>query len=774
MRTRLLKWLKRIAIATVSCLLLFFVLDRIFPVNTNIEYAPVIEASNGAIVHTFLTRDRQWRIKARLDEITPELKQAIIFKEDKHFYHHFGVDPVAVCRALFNNIFHLRRTSGASTITMQVARLLDPKPRTYLNKLVEMFRAMQLELHYSKDEILQMYLNLVPYGSNIQGVKAASVLYFNKTPDQLSLAELTALSIIPNRPNSLVIGRDNATIVIQRNKWLNRFKEAKLFPDNIINDALQEPLTASRREAPKEIPHLAVRLKRENPGVQDIRSTINMGIQIKAENIVRNYANVLKLHNINNASVLIVDNITHRVVAYVGSADFNDLYHNGQVDGVFAERSPGSTLKPLLYGLAIDNGYITPKSVIADVPINFNGYAPENYDKQFRGNVTIEEALRMSLNIPAVKILDRLGTKAFKNTLVKDGFTSIQNEKNNLGLSMILGGCNVRLEELTALYSSFANNGKYYPLQWTIDTVGSKPGSQMQGVTILSPEADFIISDMLCELHRPDLPNLFDNVKSLPKIAWKTGTSYGRKDAWSMGYNKRYTIGVWIGNFSGEGVADLNGAGTATPLLFQLFNEIDKNVSSEWLKAPEGVAMRYVCAVTGKLPNDFCTNQVMDYYIPGISPNERCDHLKEVWLSADGKYSYCTSCLPQSGYKTKMYPNISPELAAYYDANHIAYDKIPPHNPACTRLLDGSAPVINSLSNGLTYLITDKEKQQIQLSCTVSNDVKKVYWYINDKFLTCTNAGEKALFIPSGQKIKISCTDDKGRNTNIEIRLKYI
>ena len=772
-------WGRRLAVGAACVIVLFLITDWLCPVKTDLLFAPVVEARDGTVLHAYMAGDQQWRIKTRLDEITPELKKAIVFKEDKHFYHHPGVNVLAIARAAMNNIFRTRRTSGASTITMQVARMLSPKPRTYLNKCIEMFRALQLEMHYTKNELLQLYLNLVPYGSNIQGVKAASLLYFNKTPDQLSLAEITALSIIPNRPNSLVIGKDNALIAKERNKWLYRFQSAGIFSKSIISDALQEPLTAYRHSAPNGVPQLALRLRKSYPGMMEIRSSLDEQIQLKAENIVTGYVHQLKLHNINNASVLVIDNQTHEVITYIGSSDFADRFNYGQVDGVHALRSPGSTLKPLLYGLAFDRGLVTPKTMIADVPICLKGYSPENYDRLFRGKVTAEFALSNSLNIPAVKLLDKEGITNFINKLTDAGFVSVWQKRKKMGLSLILGGCGVRLDELTPLYEAFANNGIYYPLQFLAGDTSKKnrkigPAFARKGIALLTPGADYMLTRILSELHRPDLPNAFDEAKGIPRIAWKTGTSYGRRDAWSIGYNRRYTIGVWLGNFSAAGVPELSGATTATPLLFQLFNAIDHNAANEWLDAPRDLRFRLVCAETGKAPNDFCASQVMDYYLPGVSSNEKCDHLKETWLSADEKYCYCTSCLPPNGYKTRLLINVPPDLAAFYDASHIAYQKLPAHNPACTRTFEGQAPVITSLTNGMTYLIADKGEQKFQLACSAGTEVQKVYWYINDKFFAAADAGQKLFFSAPGQDVKISCTDDKGRNCNIRIKVKFI
>lgn len=771
--------LKKAGIRTGIAIVAVLVLARVLPVDTDIAFAHVVEARDSTVLHAYLSTDRQWRMFTRLDEITPELRKAIVYKEDKHFYHHLGVNPLAVGRAMVNNIFHLKRTSGASTITMQVARMLDPKQRSYFNKCLEMFCALQLEMKYSKEEILQMYLNLVPYGSNIAGVKAASLLYFNKTPDHLSLAEITALSIIPNRPNSLVIGKDNERIIKQRNKWLQRFENDGLFASGIINDALHEPLTAYRHSAPCSVPQFARRVKGMNPTALALRTTLDNKIQQQAEGIITNYVNQLKLHNINNASVLIVDNKTHEVLAYIGSSDFGDKANFGQVDGVKALRSPGSTLKPLLYGLCMDKGIIAPRTMIADVPINIKGYSPENYDKTFNGNVTAEYALSHSLNIPAVKLLEDEGVTNFANVLGKAGFNSISKSKNKIGLSLILGGCGVRLDEMTALYSSFANDGQYYPLQFTMadkrdSTAKSKYDTLAKGITILSQPANYMLTHILSELHRPDLPNAYDEAQGIPRIAWKTGTSYGRKDAWSIGYNKRYTIGVWLGNFSAAGVQELSGASTATPLLFQLFNAIDHNAANEWVEPPNSIGFRLVCKETGKLPGDNCPDQVMDHYIPGVTTCQRCDHLAQTWISADEKYSYCTYCLPPNGYKTKLLPNIAPELASFYKSSNISFVERPQHNPACTHTLQGRGPIITSLTNGMTYIIENKAEQKLQLSCTVSNDVKKVYWYINDQFYAAAETNQK-IFCPANTPVlKISCSDDKGRNTNIEVKVRFM
>ena len=763
------KPVKYILLIIIAPVLIFILLDTICPLKADVEYSTIITSGDSTLFHAFLTSEDKWRMYTELHEITPQLKRAIIFKEDKYFNYHFGINPVSVIRALINNTLQGKRTSGASTITMQVARLLEPKERTYLNKLREMLRALQLEWHLSKDEILQLYLNLLPYGSNIEGVKSASVIYFGKAPDHLSIAEITALSIIPNRPLSLKPGLNNEYILNERNKWLKRYLEAGLFDKSSIYDALEEPLEAYRREVPKMAPHISYRLKSEYPHKRIIRTNINLEMQQKLREIAADYSRHLYLQDIRNVTVLVVENSSRKVLTYIGSADFSNSGDGGQVDGIRAVRSPGSTLKPLLYGMAFDMGYITPKYVISDVPVSFNGYEPENYEGKFYGNITAEYALENSLNVTAVKILSKIGVGNFLGRLAEAGFITIDKDRDELGLSSILGGCGTTLEELTGLYCAFANGGKYKKLAYLNEESSANAEKE-----ILSEQASYMITEILTQLSRPDLPLDWQNTAHMPKIAWKTGTSYGRRDAWSIGYNKKYTIGVWAGNFSGKGVPELSGADKASPLLFKIFNTVDYDSEEDWYSMPDGLNFRYVCSETGKMPAGFCENQVIDYYIPGVSPAEICDHMKLTFISPDSSMAFCTSCKPVAGYIEAYYPNYKPEIIAYMNENNISYLKIPPHNPLCERLMTGLAPVITSPVHENEYFVDVKDSMQIMLSCNAANDVSTVYWYINKRFYKSAAVNENIFFQPPEGTVNISCSDDKGRNRDIIISVRYV
>lgn len=761
-----IRFLKRLGLTCAGVFLLFLLMNKIFPLPDAVEYSTVITDNKGEMINAYLTSDQQWRMKTELNEISPLLRKTIIAKEDRYFYSHPGVNLLAVSRAMVKNVFRMKRTSGASTITMQVARALEPRPRNLWSKLLEMFRAFQLEWKYSKDEILQLYLNLVPYGGNIQGVKAASQLYFRKNPDHLSLAEITALSIIPNRPSTLVIGKNNDRIVEERNRWLKKFAEDRVFTKKEIEDALAEPLTATRNTVPHYIPHLAYRLKKG--GGELIKTNIDINTQLKTEKLVEDYVRTQRLRNIKNAAVIILDNKTHNVVTYVGSSGFADTTDGGQVNGITAVRQPGSTLKPLLYAMCFDEGLLTPKTMLTDVAVNYEGYAPENYDQKFNGYVTVEYALEHSLNIPAVKSLRTLGYEKLVHKLSDCNFKQIQKDQRKLGLSMILGGCGTTLEELTGLFSSFANNGVYVSPAYRQGDVARRR------VTISSPAANYMINEILSKVNRPDFPLNWTATEHMPKIAWKTGTSYGRRDAWSIGYNKNYTVGVWAGNFSGVGVADISGASIATPLLFRIFNTIDYDSNEEWFSQPKDCDIRQVCSETGLVPSEHCTSRITDYFIPLISSTQVCNNYQEVMVSPDEKISYCRSCAPDAGYKKKWYKVVEPDMQAWYAENMVGYERIPTHNPDCELIFKGNAPFITSPTNGAEYYIDKKDPEPLKLVCKTANDVSKVYWYVNDKLYKSCNAGEAQFFVPEEGPVKISCTDDKGRNRDIKIEVKLV
>ncbi|MEZ5008502.1 MAG: penicillin-binding protein 1C [Chitinophagales bacterium] len=747
--------------------LIFLLFDSISPIQKRISYSKVVLDKNDHFLHAYLSDDDKWRLYTEIDEITPELIQAIRVKEDRFFFYHPGINPIAIARAAFNNVRKGYRTSGASTITMQVARLQNPKSRSISSKLMEMINAFQLEWHYSKKEILQMYINLLPYGGNIEGIKSASLLYYNKFPQHLSLSEIALLSVIPNNPEKYKVGRDTEDLKNKRDQLLKFLKKRKTFGREMIDDALLQEVTAKRKSFPKFAPHFSnyvINHAKEN----NIHTTLNKQYQAQVEELSQAYNKQLKYKNIHNLSVLVIDNKNRSVLAYLGSQNFNDAKNAGQVDGTNALRSPGSTLKPLIYALAFDEGLYTPKSVVSDLPINFDGYEPENYDEEYRGRVTIENALANSLNVPAVKVLKDLSVEAFTNSLSAANFKWINQQKDQLGLSLALGGCGVTLQELTALYAAFANEGQWAPLQIFKD----EPLTMEQ--QIISEGASYMLYEILTQITRPDLPNEFANAKNLPKVAWKTGTSYGRRDAWSIGYNNNITVGVWVGNFSGEGVPELSGAEIATPLMINIFNALDYDKNDAGYKMPKSLALRYICEVSGKVPNDYCNNQILDYFIPEVSSLIRCDHLKKVWVNETYTESYCSYCLTNEAVIEKEYPNLPGDLITFYDKQNTTYTKIPPHNPNCSHLFADHPPQITQPSIGATYYLDTAANEQVLLKADAHNDVKEIFWYVNNTLVgSCATDEKFFIALPKGN-IEITCTDDKGRASKIEVKVEYL
>jgi penicillin-binding protein 1C len=490
--------------------------------------------------------------------------------------------------------------------------------------------------------------------------------------------------------------------------------------------------------------------------------------------------------------VLVVNNHSRAVEAYLGSADFQDASSQGQVDGVRAIRSPGSTLKPFLYALAMDRGLVTPKLKLPDVPSNFNGFRPENFDKSCGGEVTVERALTYSLNIPAVRVLAELGVPAFTDQLRAAGFRSVARHAPRLGLSTILGGCGATLEELTGLYVSLADEGHYAPLtlvrnrneelRMKNEELGSDNSSFLiphsslnrpHSSSLISKAAAFLVTNILAQRSRPDLPLGYEGGTRLPKIAWKTGTSYGRRDAWSIGYNQDYTIGVWVGNFSGQGSPALTGTDIATPLLFDLFNALAYNSPNNWRRPPASLDFRLVCAETGLVPGEHCPNQLIDYYLPGVSSARHCEHQQEVLVSADGLTAYCRACVPEAGFRRQLFPNPLPEVLAFREAQGLPAQRLPAHNAACRLVRNaddtGAALAITSPVANAEYLLSRGEKQQLLLSCAAGSEVRQVYWYVNDRFLRAAKATERVFFRPPSGPVKVSCADDHGRNVDVQV-----
>lgn len=529
-----------------------------------INYSKVVLDRKGEILSVFLNSEEEFHIKYN-GEVPETLKTAVINYEDKKFYSHSGVDYPRILKSFFNNMTG-RKKMGASTISMQVVKLLEPKKRTYFNKLVEVVKAYKLESEFSKEEILKIYLNNVPYGSNIVGYSGAIKMYFNKEVKDLSYAEATLLAVLPNSPGILNLKKNNDKLEAKRNRLLKTLLDRKLIDERQYKFSLLEKFPNKIYYYEKKAPQFSIFLKNKYPE-KIIKSTLDYNLQKKLEKIVHDYSNAMKDVGINNAAVLVVNNKTKEVLAYVASQDFYDKRNNGEIDGLQAKRSPASLLKPFLFALSIDDGLIVPDSIYPDVPIYFGNFYPKNSSNTFTGMVKIEEALIKSLNIPFVKLLSDYGVDRFYYFLENnDNYPEDRFDK--YGLSLILGTREMRPVDIGKLYIGLANYGKVSNLKYTLTE--DKPKEYQQ----FSRGASYLTLETLSRVVRPGNEKLYSEQRP---ISWKTGTSYGMKDAWSVGVSPDYTVLVWLGNFNQKSIFSLSGVETAGNLLFKVFNIVDIN-----------------------------------------------------------------------------------------------------------------------------------------------------------------------------------------------------
>lgn len=567
-------------------------LDRAYPVPTRSwqrQAATVVVAADGRPLRSFADDQGVWRYPVLPEQVAPHYLTALLNYEDRWFYAHPGVNPVALLRAGWQWLRHGRIISGGSTLTMQVARLLEPRPRTLGGKFQQVLRALQLEWHHDKREILALYLNHAPFGGPLEGVQAASFAYLGKSAAVLSPAEAALLAVLPQAPTRLRPDRHPAAAQAARDKVLRRLHQRGVWDARTFDDALVEPVVVSYQPQPWLAPHLSARVKSMYPDRSVIATTVDSALQWSVETKLRSELGRWPPHT--SAAVLVVDNVTLEVRAYAGSADFFANDRDGQVDMITATRSPGSTLKPFLYAFALEDGLIHSESLLSDVPRDFGSYQPANFSDTFNGPVSAREALQRSLNVPAVDVLDHVGSVRFAARLRQAGI------RLNLGtaqpnLAMILGGAGASLEDLVVAYAGLANGGVTGPLRMV-------PASPAPSIRFADAGAAWIVRDILQQQPAPGMARAFES-DAPRRLAWKTGTSYGFRDAWALGFNDRYTIGVWVGRPDGTPSPGAYGAITAAPLLFGIADALPRHAAwNTRVAPPDNVRMTDVCWPTG-------------------------------------------------------------------------------------------------------------------------------------------------------------------------------
>ncbi|WP_448095875.1 penicillin-binding protein 1C [Luteibacter yeojuensis] len=768
--------------ALVALLLLLAVLlgVRLWPheaLRTWFPSSTAVYDANGRLLRLTLASDQRYRLWVPLEDISPTLVDAVLLHEDRWFYWHPGVSAWGLARGAWMTYVRRGNAQGGSTVTMQLARLMwHLDTRTPGGKLVQAARAVQLELQYSKHDILEAYLNAAPYGRNVEGAGAASLAYFGKAPSRLSLPEALTLAVIPQEPSRGLPGHIDGSAVIGKDLKRSRDRLFSRWLGKHSGDAGAKPLfdlplrLRPLSQLPFEAPHFVeqVLAERRLDGDSDMRveTTLDLGLQHSLERQVRQYVERGGDRGIRNAAAILVDTRDMGVKAMVGSADYFDASIQGQVNGTLAKRSPGSTLKPFIYALGFDQGVLHPETVLRDVPSAFGPYTPENFDGHFLGPVTATQALVRSRNIPAVQVAARLANPNLYQFLRDAGISRMASEQH-YGLALVLGGGEVTMQELSGLYAMLANRGELRPLR--LLAVQPKTG----GTRLLSEEASFMVMDMLRQNPRPD-----DAVAAQPShlpVYWKTGTSWSFRDAWTAGSFGPYVLVVWIGNFDGAGNPAFVGVDAAAPLFFRIADALRAErpgLVEPIRRNPPNLRRVPVCLASGDLPNAWCPQVGSTWFIPGKSPIKVSNvHRPVVIDTATGK----PACPPYDPGRTRteVYEYWPSDLARVF-AQAGMPRRAPPALPDCQGggQPAGDPPKITSPLRGSTYQIRVSRfgSERIAFSATTDAGTRMLYWFVDDAYLGSVPSGQALMWAPERTgRFLVRVVDDQGRTDSREL-----
>ena len=738
-----------------------------------ISFSTLVMDRQGRALKLLAAKDERYRLFTPLQEIAPVVREATLLYEDRHFHRHPGVNPVALLRAAWTTYVSRSRVVGGSTITMQLARLrfgLDT--RSPLGKLAQAVRALQLERHYGKAEILEAYLNLAPYGGSIEGVGTAARVYFEKPASALNRGEAMALAVIPQSPAArfpaTAAGRARLLAARDRLAQAWRVSARQKGDEETVARALLDPVFRSPADLPRHAPHF-VRDHVTLTGAAEIRTSLDLDLQRLLEHRIRDYVDRRRRDGIQNATALLIDHRRMEVLALVGSRDFFDVDIAGQVNGVRARRSPGSTLKPLLFGLALDHGLIHPMTLLQDAPRRYAAFTPENFDRGFLGPVFARDALIHSRNVPAVGLLAKFGVARFRDWLRDAGVEGLR-PAEEYGLALALGGSEITMKELAQLYATLAGGGVWRDLA-TVPGPQGAIASTVPQERLLSAEASYLVLDMLRDVPRPDAPSLAPTRR--PVIAWKTGTSFGFRDAWSVGVIGRYVLAVWVGNFDGTANPALVGREAAAPLFFAIADSLrPQPVDQRDSGPPPGLNLRRVevCATTGDLPGTHCPSTALSWFIPGVSPIKVSTVYRALPIDpATG----LRSCHPGADTREVVFEFWPSNLRAVFRRAGIAIRRPPPWSPECgldRTSASGFPPRIRSPQRTLIYHAPRRgEQSSVLFSAIADDDARTLFWFVDDRFVARAAPGEDTLWTPESGQFTVRVVDDLGRASAVPI-----
>ncbi|VTX99538.1 penicillin-binding protein 1C [Campylobacter concisus] len=717
------KFLKFLAIFLALMVATFLILDQIYPLNLDAlkkDEAKILLDKNGNIINMKLSSDGIWRFHEQ--SFPNSLKQCVVLFEDRYFYYHFGVNFASIFRAFFHNLKNDNRI-GASTITMQVARMLEPGDRSYKNKIREIFRAFQLELHFSKDEILNLYLNLAPYGGNIEGAKAASFFYFGKELNELSYAQAALLSTIPKNPNKNRLDRVS-NINALKNRVIKMLYKANLIDLSAFKRAQAEPFKNVRIRAVVNAGDYAnVAFKN-----QIVKASLDLNLQKDMLKILKDAMFSLKAKNANNAAAVVIDNKKMSVVAFIGSHD--EHARDGKNSALNMERNTGSTLKPFIYSLALDSGLITPNSQLIDTQIYLNEYVPKNFNNDFLGLVSAKDALNFSLNIPVINLDLKLKDNSLYELLEKVNL--VDENKEFYGSSIVLGSAEMSLIDLAHLYTIYANEGVYRPLEFA----GKNYKNEDKNITLISPQSAYLTAKMMSEASRSYLKNAWQYAQNTPKIAFKTGTSANSRDLYAIGVDEDYTIAVWVGNFNAEKTDKLTGLNDVSKIVFDMFKLIAQKRNLSFISEPEGIEKVPTCL--DAFSYETCKKTALDDRIVGVKLQDKCESLRGEELEF----------LIKNGF----------------------LDKDEVKNSPCAEVFKDKKPVFAYPYDG-EEIVTDENVTQIMLKCYAFLG-DEIYLKVDDlNFSKIENASEKRLDLTLGEHT-LKCLDQNSNQSEITIKLR--
>ncbi len=770
---------KKLVVLAFFCVLYLFCLpSQLFTKPTS----TVITSNDGRLLGALIAKDGQWRFPQN-DSVPEKFKTCVIYFEDEYFRYHPGFNPVSISKALWGNIRASKVKRGGSTITQQVIRLSrNGQPRTYLEKLKELILATRLELTNSKEKILSLWASNAPFGGNVVGLDAASWRYFNRQANQLSWAESATLAVLPNSPKLIYPGKNQERLLQKRNRLLGKLLQKEVIDSLTYELALLEDLPSKAFRIPQVAPHLLQKINKEKQG-QYIQTTVDYELQIASNQVVADAHKSLSQNQIHNMAVLILDVKSKKVLSYVGNTP-TTLEHQKDVDIIDKPRSTGSILKPFLYAAMLDSGALLPEMLVADVPTNYGSYQPENFSKSFAGAISAKAALARSLNVPTVRLLRQFGLEKFHNYLMKMGLRDLKQDPNHYGLTLALGGAESNLWDLCKSYAAMAstvnhytqNSSRYFKNEFTEPTFYENQkiylGEKSFEKNVFDAASIYLTFESMKEVIRPDNQGNWEFFESSKKIAWKTGTSFGFRDAWAIGVNKDYVVGVWVGNADGEGRPGLVGVQAAAPILFDVF---DRLPNAEWMDTPfDEMKEIEVCQKSGFRASTICEDKKFMYVQKTGMKTRPCPYHKLINLDLSENYQVNTSCEQLENIKQKSWFVLPPLMEFYYKQQNPFYKSIPKFKSNCLEESLNEMRFIYPTQASTVFLPKDFDgkKNDLILKVAHSNKEATLYWYVNNEFKNSTNEShEIALQIKPGNYL-ITVVDDLGNEIRRKIEVK--